>query len=149
MKKIAVVLMIVMVLSVFAGCSGTGSDGNTNTVAEQANKSVGEICAEMIPDPNEFFKKATIDTAVGEVGCIYDISGAITKDEYLSYVEACKKAGFTRIKLETSDDDMCGYYALDESGKYRVTVDYSEYDGDTDVYITGAEYVEETDANEQ
>nr|DAP46047.1 MAG TPA: protein of unknown function (DUF4969) [Caudoviricetes sp.] len=150
MKKVAIVLMVIMSIAIFVGCGGSSDSDSAKT-----NKSVGEQCVDLIPDPNEYFKNATVSTNIHDDGCYYDIEGTISKDDFDSYVSACKKAGFTRIKTEENGGEigLYYYYAYDEDKNYYLTVDFFEYqDGDEmedTVYISCKENKEESSSSNE
>lgn len=131
MKKISVVLMVIMGLFIFAGCGGSSDSSETATQTE------GEAIEKIIPNPDKYFKNATINTQVSDTGRAYELVGTITKDEYLTYLEACKDKGFTVIKLEDSDDTEGQYYytAYSEDKKYSLSLDCYTGDKDYNSYI--------------
>lgn len=143
MKKVTIILMVIMSLAIFVGCGGSSDSA-------KASKSIGEQCMDLIPDPNEYFKNATVSTNIHDDGCYYDIEGTISKNDFDSYISACKKAGFTRIKTEENGGEigLYYYYAYDEDKNYYLTVDFFEYQDDDQiedtVYISCKENNEES-----
>lgn len=152
MKKVAIVLMVIMSIAIFVGCGGSS---NSNSDSAKTNKSVGEQCVDLIPDPNEYFENATVSTNIGDNSCYYDVSGTISKDNFDSYVSACKKAGFSRIKTEENGGEIgiYYYYAYDEDKNYYLTVDFFEYQDSDEmedtVYISCEENKEESSSSNE
>lgn len=137
MKKLSIILMIVLIfVCILSGC-GNSESTNTSDVKEN-NKSIGELCAENIPNPEDYFKDKNIDIAISNDLCTYEIEGDISKNEFSEYINACKKAGFTRVSVDDSNDEMGMYlyYAYDEGNEYFLNVDYYAYgDEDDTIYI--------------
>ena len=119
MKKIVVLMLTVMMcLGVFVGCGSSSSSDKKSTKTE------GEICAELLPDPNDYFASANITTQLDD-RCYYNIT-KYQDGEYDSYISAIKDANkFPIIHYENSSDTGKTFLAYDENKEYYLQIYFS------------------------
>ena len=119
MKKLSIVLMIVMIfVCVLSGCGGSSDSDKKSTKTE------GEICAELLPDLNDYFASANITTQL-DGRCYYNIT-KYQDGEYDSYISAIKDANkFPIIHYENSSDTGKTFLAYDENKEYYLQIYFS------------------------
>lgn len=119
MKKICVIFMMVLLsLSIFVGCGNSKDNFNTITKTE------GQICADLLPDPNDYFENANITTEI-ESRCYYYITN-YQDGEYDSYMSALQEEGnFPIIHYDYSSDTGKTYLAYDANKEHYLQIYFS------------------------
>lgn len=150
MKKITIIFLMLLISSfVFVGC-GSSNEETSNT----PNQTEGEKISKMLPDPKKNFENCTVNTMIGDSNCGFEVSGNITKDDYLAYVKKCKDKDFTIVQTDYSDDTLgiYYYYAYDSHKKYFISVQLFKDGDNSKMYIEGkvnSDTTEESISNEQ
>ena len=114
MKKVAIVLMVIMSIAIFVGCGGS-SDSDSDSA--KTNKSVGEQCASIVPDPNKIFNDADVTTQMNDIGVYYKIEN-FNEADFDKYVTEAKNKGFSNIHYEGTDDGGKWYQAYDNGEEH-------------------------------
>lgn len=116
-NKVVLVLMGVLILIVAAyGCS--------NKETEEETQKPNQISyAEMIPDPEEYFKSGTIEVTDEDGGIMYAFSvHGFEQSEFDAYVESCIELGFDDLRYKTDN----AYGANTSDGKFWVSVEVDD-----------------------
>ncbi len=159
MKKRLLILAIGSMCLSFAGCSNSDnrSNGSKSSSVEADSKVVTDVdssdhdvtteennlsnadmskillggIGKILPDPSEYFQ-GKLDG--GDHGDSLDMwIENTTVDEFNTYMDKCKEAGFTKVDNSGADESGILYWAFTEDQKYKLTLFYDMAEKTTEI----------------
>lgn len=140
MKKI-LFLAIPLCAVILAGCSSTDvavkneKQSQTESVTTQSNEEISKTEAttfaainedvepsELIPDPKDYFKDATVNIFLNDESYYHIEVLSYDDSEYETFINQCKKMGFTNLVSEKKTNDQSTYWAYSYNGKYSIYI---------------------------